>query len=75
MADGRSGLLVPPHDPAALAEAIRTLVEDPGRRVRMGLAGQALARERFSIQTHARALQDRYDRWLADVAGRTGVAA
>ena len=73
VADGRSGLLVPPHDPAALAEAIRTLVEDPGRRVRMGLAGQALARERFSIQAHARALQDRYDRWLADVAGRIGV--
>ena len=30
VADGRTGLLVPPGDPSALAEALNTLVRDPG---------------------------------------------
>jgi phosphatidyl-myo-inositol alpha-mannosyltransferase len=39
---GRDGLLVPPGDPLALAEALRSLSVDPGRRREMGIA----ARER-----------------------------
>jgi phosphatidylinositol alpha-mannosyltransferase len=33
--DGVDGVLVPPADPQALAEALRDLAEDPGRRARM----------------------------------------
>ncbi|MDQ6833272.1 MAG: glycosyltransferase family 4 protein [Chloroflexota bacterium] len=39
--DGVTGLLVPPRDPQALAQAIRTLLADPERRTRMGDAGRA----------------------------------
>ena len=37
--DGVDGLLVDPHDPAAVAHAIVTLLRDPARRARMGQAG------------------------------------
>ena len=73
--EGRTALLTPPRDPAALAGAIRILADDPDRRARMGAAGQALVRERFTIQVHARALQDLYDRWLAEGSERRRAAA
>ena len=38
--DGVTGLLVPPRDPAALAEALIGLLSDPDRAERMGRAGQ-----------------------------------
>jgi glycosyltransferase involved in cell wall biosynthesis len=44
----QSGLLVPEGDAAGLAEALRTLLEDAGARHRMGEAGRAGARERYS---------------------------
>lgn len=45
---GRTGLLVPAEDPAALLEAIVTLARDPERARRMGLAGRERARRRFA---------------------------
>tara|TARA_R110000868_G_scaffold176323_2_gene413920 strand:- start:2524 stop:3669 length:1146 start_codon:yes stop_codon:yes gene_type:complete len=41
--DGITGLLVPERDPAALADAIARLVEDPQMRARMGMAARAKA--------------------------------
>lgn len=40
---GEAGLAVPPGEPAALARAIEALLDDPGRRRAMGLAGRARA--------------------------------
>lgn len=37
---GDAGLLVPPSDPAAMAEALETLLGDPGARRRCGTAGR-----------------------------------
>jgi glycosyltransferase involved in cell wall biosynthesis len=37
--DGRTGLLVPPGDPGALAAALDALLADPARRAAMGAAG------------------------------------
>lgn len=45
--DGVTGLLSSIGDVAALAEGIRTLVDDPVVRARMGVAGRQLAVERF----------------------------
>lgn len=43
VADGTTGLLVPPDDPAALAAAARSLVDDRDRAREMGLRGRARA--------------------------------
>jgi glycosyltransferase involved in cell wall biosynthesis len=46
--DGVSGFLVPPDDPAAVADRLRRLVEDPALRRRMGLAGREKALREFA---------------------------
>ena len=48
IADGRTGLLVEPDDPHALAEAIGRLVADPVLRERIAGAGQHLVRSRYT---------------------------
>ena len=46
--DGRTGLLIPVRDPAALATAVQKLIEDAGLRGRMGAQGRELAVAEFS---------------------------
>ena len=50
VAQGETGLLVPAQDAAALADAIRTLLEDPAWRRRLGEAGRARAERLFGQQ-------------------------
>ena len=45
--DGETGLMVPPGDVAALAEAILKLARDPGVCARMGQSGRELVREKY----------------------------
>jgi glycosyltransferase involved in cell wall biosynthesis len=45
----KTGFLVPPRDPYALATAIRECLDDPPLRARIGEAGKRFARERFDI--------------------------
>jgi glycosyltransferase involved in cell wall biosynthesis len=52
--DGESGLLVPPHDTAALAAALSALIADPARARRMGDEGRRLALEGFSCEAFSR---------------------
>jgi starch synthase len=45
---GVTGLLVPPDDPASLADALNALLRDPGRAEAFGLAGRERAVTSFS---------------------------
>ena len=47
--DGQHGLLVPPHDEGALANAIVTLLRDRPLRERLGSAGRQRVVEEFSV--------------------------
>ena len=47
VADGETGLLVPPDDPAALAESINAMTRDPDRAKAMGTAGRERAKTMF----------------------------
>jgi len=58
--DGRTGYLVPPDDPVALAERLAQLGARPELRERMGRAGLARARKLFTWERVARALLDVY---------------
>ncbi len=41
MVDGKEGLMFPPKDEAAMAEAIRQLIQNPGLRAQLGVDGRA----------------------------------
>jgi glycosyltransferase involved in cell wall biosynthesis len=45
----RTGMLVPPGDPQALAGALLTLLENRELRRRLGQAGEVRARERYAL--------------------------
>ncbi len=63
--DGRTGILVPPGDPEALATAIRTLLADPDRCVRMGAAASEHICTNFTWQRTAKVTLDLYGEVLA----------
>ena len=50
VAPGETGLLVAPEDPAALAEAVATLLSDPARRKSLGQAGRERVRQEFGVR-------------------------
>lgn len=64
MDDDVQGLTVPPHDPAALAQAMGALLVDVPRRFALGFAGRALADSRFSIARFRADLVALYDSLL-----------
>jgi glycosyltransferase involved in cell wall biosynthesis len=58
--DGKTGLLVPPEDPIALAGAIGRLLADAGLRRRLGERGRQLVLERFTAAHMTRAFESLY---------------
>ncbi len=61
----RTGLLVPPHDPAALATAVLRLLADPAWGEALGRAGRARVEERFSTDAKVGRLEALYRRLAA----------
>ncbi|KOV62821.1 glycosyltransferase family 4 protein [Streptomyces sp. MMG1121] len=72
VAHGRTGLLVPPCDAAAVTEAVRTLAADPERRAAHGVAARTMVEGRTWAAVGDQ-LIGHYDDVLA--ARRTAVAA
>jgi glycosyltransferase involved in cell wall biosynthesis len=64
--NGVAGLLVPPGDPAALAEAMTTLLADPQRRRLMGQAGRERVYPALSAQRLVRDIDQLYTNLLLD---------
>ncbi|MFD5270172.1 DUF3492 domain-containing protein [Streptomyces sp. NPDC058335] len=57
---GGTGLVVPPRNPRALAEACVALLRDPGRRARLGAAARARALELFTVEQNIAAFHGIY---------------
>ncbi|WP_030176197.1 DUF3492 domain-containing protein [Streptomyces sp. NRRL S-813] len=57
---GGTGLVVPPRNPRALAEACVTLLRDPERRARLGAAARARALELFTVEQNIAAFHGIY---------------
>jgi glycosyltransferase involved in cell wall biosynthesis len=63
MQDGVHGLLIPTENPAALAEAIGKLADDPAKRAAMGESGYNRVKDDFSFAEMARRYEDLYFRF------------
>ena len=58
--DGVTGLLVPPDNPEAIAQAICRLLKDPNLLQRMGQAGRQRAERRFNLANHVQSVERVY---------------
>ena len=56
--NGQDGLLVAPSDVEGFSEALRTLVDDPELRLRIGQAGRQRVLERFDLRRNSNELAD-----------------
>jgi glycosyltransferase involved in cell wall biosynthesis len=69
--DGVSGVLVPPHDAAALAAAIKRLSDDPCLRRRLGQHARAKVKRQFHITKNMAKLGRLYGGAPVPVPART----
>lgn len=63
--DGQTGLLVPPADPQALADAVDGILSQPALALAMGRRARQSAIERFDIRATARAVERVYSQVLS----------
>lgn len=75
VADGETGLLVPPADPPALAAAIARLLGDSDLRHRMGRAGRERFERQFTAARMAAATAAVYRRVLGTGVGSAATAS
>jgi glycosyltransferase involved in cell wall biosynthesis len=64
--DGLTGLLVPPHDPAALAAAIVRLLRDHPFADTLARAARDQIHDRFCVELMVHAIESIYDEAVAD---------
>ncbi len=69
VAHGVTGLVVPPRDPVAMADALERLMGSPELQARMGEAGRRRVLERFDLPKSVDALLGAYDEALERFAG------
>jgi glycosyltransferase involved in cell wall biosynthesis len=69
--DGVTGVLVPPNEPDALANAICRVLADPSLGARLGRAARQAAAERFSTRQMVQATEQLYESLLEERARAT----
>ena len=62
IAHGRTGLLVPPDDPSALARGLATVLESPDLAGALGMAARDQVIQGYSMTSCVDAYSDLYDR-------------
>ncbi|MGI5339898.1 glycosyltransferase [Streptomyces sp. CA-181903] len=72
---GGTGLVVPAHDPHALAEGCLTLLDDPARADRLGAAARARALELFTVERNIATFGGIYLELLSAAPARQDAAA
>lgn len=72
--DGRTGLLVPERDAAALAAALLRLYRDPALGQRLGSAGRAKVVREFNLRANTAALYQLLDRAWGTTDGESALA-
>jgi glycosyltransferase involved in cell wall biosynthesis len=63
--DGKTGVLIPPADPAAIADAIAALLRDPDRAAGLGAAAREFVTRRFGARARVAELEHLYEERLA----------
>jgi glycosyltransferase involved in cell wall biosynthesis len=61
VADGVTGVVVPPGEPAALAVAFERLAGDPSERLRLGAAGRERAESAFGVEAMVERTESVYE--------------
>jgi len=68
-----TGILLQPHDPSALASALKSLITDPVRRTKLGLAARRKAQQEFEESSVIQATIDVYeDAFMARSSANAG---
>lgn len=65
IADGKTGILVPPRDVAAMADALETIARDPALGARLGDAARARVQAEFTTGRVARSFESLYEELAA----------
>jgi glycosyltransferase involved in cell wall biosynthesis len=72
---GRTGLIIPPDDPAALADALLLLLRDAGFAARLGRGAQERYLERFTPEVTTRQIEGCFEKMIFEARGRRRAAA
>lgn len=69
--EDKTGFLVAPADPQALARAILQLADDPARRLALGRQGRVRVEERFTLDLMVARHEEFYERLIGGGGGRS----
>jgi glycosyltransferase involved in cell wall biosynthesis len=62
--DGQTGLLIPPHNPVAIAEALVSLLKNPDGACKMGQAGRIRVEKHFTLPKMVEEIEAVYEELL-----------
>jgi len=72
VSDGRTGLLVPPKDPPALADALTRMVDDPSLRRSLGASGRQYVSTHYDWRENKEQMTRLYEQFLGVLLGEVG---